>query len=105
MNEIKKLTIHSTLWEKPIENAELDDAILNKLSVKGLFSIFWISLTDSSRIFFVPDTASAYVLFFRFLRFQFISNIVKTNIFQRIIVFTGTINSFKDTITFLVIRQ
>ena len=45
MNEIKKLTIHSTLWEKPIENAELDDAILNKLSVKGKY-VFKHDLID-----------------------------------------------------------
>ena len=35
MSEIKKLTIHSTLWAKPIEIVELDDVILNKLSIKG----------------------------------------------------------------------
>ena len=35
MSETKKLTIRSTLWAKPIEIVELDDAILNKLSVKG----------------------------------------------------------------------
>ena len=37
MNEIKKLTIHSTLWTEPIEIVELDDVILNKLSVKGKY--------------------------------------------------------------------
>ena len=37
MSEIKKLTIHSTLWAKPIEIVEIDDVILNKLSVKGKF--------------------------------------------------------------------
>ena len=35
--EIKKLTIHSTLWAKPIEIVEFDDANLNKLSVKGKY--------------------------------------------------------------------
>ena len=35
MSEIKKITRHSTLWAKPIENVELDDVNLNKLSVKG----------------------------------------------------------------------
>ena len=35
--EIKKLTIHSTLWTKPIEIVELDDVILNKLSVKSKY--------------------------------------------------------------------
>ena len=28
MSEIKKLTIHSTLWTKPIEIVELDDVNL-----------------------------------------------------------------------------
>ena len=37
MSEIKKLTIHSTLWAKPIEIVELDDVILNKLSVKSKY--------------------------------------------------------------------
>ena len=37
MSEIKKLTIHSTLWAKPIEIVELDDVILNKLTVKGKY--------------------------------------------------------------------
>ena len=35
--EIKKLTIHSTLWAKPIEIVELDDVNLNILSVKGKY--------------------------------------------------------------------
>ena len=35
--EIKQLTIHSTLWAKPIEIVELDDVNLNKLSVKGKY--------------------------------------------------------------------
>ena len=35
MSELKKLTIHSTLWEKPIEIVELDDVILNKLNIKS----------------------------------------------------------------------
>ena len=37
MSEIKKLTIHSTLWEKPIEIVEIDGVILNKLSVKSKY--------------------------------------------------------------------
>ena len=37
MSEIKKLTIHSTLWAKPREIVELDDVILNKLSVKSKY--------------------------------------------------------------------
>ena len=35
--EIKELTIHSTLWAKPIEIVELDDVNLNKLSAKGKY--------------------------------------------------------------------
>ena len=37
MSEIKKLTIHSTLCAKPIEIVELDDVILNKLSVQSKY--------------------------------------------------------------------
>ena len=37
MSEIKKLTIHSILWAKPVEIVELDDVILNKLSVKSKY--------------------------------------------------------------------
>ena len=37
MSEIKKLTIHGTLWAKPIEIVELDDIISNKLSVKSKY--------------------------------------------------------------------
>ena len=37
MSEIKKLTRHSTSWVKPIEIVELDDVILNKLSIKGKY--------------------------------------------------------------------
>ena len=35
MSEIKKLSIHSTLWEDPIEIIGINDVILNKLNVKG----------------------------------------------------------------------
>ena len=45
MSEIKKLTIHNKLWPKPIEIVELDDVILNKLSVKGKY-IFKYDLID-----------------------------------------------------------
>ena len=45
MSEIKKLTIHSTLWAKPIKIVELDDVILNKLSVKSKY-ILKYDLTD-----------------------------------------------------------
>ena len=59
--EIKKSTIHSTLLAKPIEIAELDDVILDKLSVKGKYILkydliyytikydgggFWLYLDD-----------------------------------------------------------
>ena len=37
MSEIKELTIPSTLWAKPMEIVELDDVILNKLSVKSKY--------------------------------------------------------------------
>ena len=37
MIEIKKLTIHSTLWAERIEIVELNDVILNKLSVKSKY--------------------------------------------------------------------
>ena len=42
---MKKKTINSTLWPKPIEIVELDDVILNKLSIKGKY-IFKYDLTD-----------------------------------------------------------
>ena len=45
MSEIKKLTIHNTLWPKPTEIVELDEVILNKLSVKGKY-IFKYDLID-----------------------------------------------------------
>ena len=35
MSEIKKLSIHSTLWEDPIEVVGIKDVVLNKLNVKG----------------------------------------------------------------------
>ena len=37
MSEIKKLTIHITLWAKPIEIVELNDVNLNKLRIKGKY--------------------------------------------------------------------
>ena len=56
MSEIKKITIHSTLWTEPIEIVELDDVILNKLSVKGKYVLkydlidygggFWLYIDD-----------------------------------------------------------
>ena len=36
-SEIKKLSIHSTLWQEPIKIVELDDVDLNKLDVKGKY--------------------------------------------------------------------
>ena len=38
MSEIKILTMHNTSWPKPMEIVELDDVILNKLSVKGKYT-------------------------------------------------------------------
>ena len=37
ITEIKKLSIDSTLWAKPIEIILLDDIDLNKLSIKGKY--------------------------------------------------------------------
>ena len=37
MSEIKKLNIHSTLWEDPIEIVGINDVVLNKLNVKGKY--------------------------------------------------------------------
>ena len=34
MSEIKKLSIHSTLWEDPIEIVGINVVVLNKLNVK-----------------------------------------------------------------------
>ena len=61
MSKMKKLTIHSTFWEKPIEILELHDVNLNKLSVKGKYilkydiidyaikydgGVFWLYIDD-----------------------------------------------------------
>ena len=37
MSEIKKLSIHSTLWGDPIEIVRINDIVLNKLNVKGKY--------------------------------------------------------------------
>ena len=37
MSEIKKLNIHSTLWEDAIEIIGINDVVLNKLNVKGKY--------------------------------------------------------------------
>ena len=37
MSEIKKMSIHSTLWKDPIEIAGINDVVLNKLNVKGKY--------------------------------------------------------------------
>ena len=37
MSEIKKLSIHSTLWEDPITIVGINDVVLNKLNVKGKY--------------------------------------------------------------------
>ena len=44
MSEIKKLSIHSTLWEHPIEIVGIND-VLNKLNVKGKYVLKY-DLTD-----------------------------------------------------------
>ena len=45
MSEIKKLSIHSTLWENPIEIVGINDVVLNKLNVKGKY-VLKCNLTD-----------------------------------------------------------
>ena len=45
MSEIKKLIIHSTLWEDPIEIIGINDVVLYKLNVKGKYVIRY-DLTD-----------------------------------------------------------
>ena len=45
MSEIKKLSIHSTLWEDPIEIIGVNDVVLNKLNVKGKYVLRY-DLTD-----------------------------------------------------------
>ena len=45
MNEIKKLNIHSTLWEDPIEIVGIKDVVLNKLNVKSKY-VLECDLTD-----------------------------------------------------------
>ena len=37
MSEIKKLSIHSTLWTEPIEIVGINDVVLNKLNFKGKY--------------------------------------------------------------------
>ena len=37
MSEIKKLNIHSMLWEDPIEIVRINGVVLNKLNVKGKY--------------------------------------------------------------------
>ena len=45
MSEIKKLSIHSTLWEDPVEIIGINDVVLNKLNVKGKYFLKY-DLTD-----------------------------------------------------------
>ena len=57
MCEIKKLSIHSTLREDPIEIVGINDVVLNKLNVKGKYDLtdyaikydgggFWLYIDD-----------------------------------------------------------
>ena len=57
MSEIKKLSIHITLWEDPIEIVGINDVVLNKLNVKGKYDLteyaikydgggFWLYIDD-----------------------------------------------------------
>ena len=45
MSEVKKLSIHSTLWTEPIEIVGINDFVLNKLNVKGKYLLKY-DLTD-----------------------------------------------------------
>ena len=45
MIEIKKLSMHSTLWEDPIEIVRISDVVLNELNVKGKYVLKY-DLTD-----------------------------------------------------------
>ena len=45
MSEIKKLSIHSTLWEDQIEIVGINDVVLNKLNAKGKYVLKY-DLTD-----------------------------------------------------------
>ena len=45
MSEVKKLSLHSTLWTDPIEVVGINDVVLNKLNVKGKYVLKY-DLTD-----------------------------------------------------------
>ena len=45
MSEVKKLSIHSTLWTEPIEVVGINDVVLNKLNVKVKYLLKY-DLTD-----------------------------------------------------------
>ena len=45
MSEVKKLSIHSTLWTEPIEIVGIKDVVLNKLNVKSKYLLKY-DLTD-----------------------------------------------------------
>ena len=45
MSEIKKLSMHSTLWEDPREIVRINDVVLNKSNVKGKYVLKY-DLTD-----------------------------------------------------------
>ena len=45
MSEIKKLSLHSTLWEDPTEIVGINDVVLSKLNVKGKY-VLKNDLTD-----------------------------------------------------------
>ena len=45
MSDIKKFSIHSTLWEDPIKIVGINDVVLHKLNVKGKYVLKY-DLTD-----------------------------------------------------------
>ena len=70
MSEIKKISIHSSLWKEPIKIITLDDVDLNKIDVKSKYipkyditdyaieyngSGFWLYINDSEGSFSFKD--------------------------------------------------
>ena len=60
--ETKKLTIHSTLWVKPIEIVGINDVVLNTLNVKGKY-VPKYDLTDGGGFWLYIDDLEGYFEF------------------------------------------
>ena len=68
MSEIKKLSIHSTLWEDHIEIVGINDVVLNKLNVKGKYVlkydlIDYAIMYDGGGFWFYIDDLEGYFEF------------------------------------------